>query len=64
MTIANRMESGGKPGKIHITSDTLTHLDGRFIVEDGHGDQVISKHYIHHLVHRKITLPLIAHTQK
>lgn len=33
--IANRMESTGKPGKVHISNTTLELLDDEYIYEDG-----------------------------
>jgi len=35
--LANRMESGGLPGRVHISEDTVKFLNGEFELEDGAG---------------------------
>ncbi|XP_047639193.1 adenylate cyclase type 8 isoform X3 [Phacochoerus africanus] len=47
--IANKLESGGIPGRIHISKATLDCLNGDYSVEEGHGkerNEFLRKHNI------------------
>ncbi|XP_035380611.1 adenylate cyclase type 1 [Electrophorus electricus] len=49
VTLANMMEAGGLPGKVHITRATLECLNGDYEVEPGYGHErhiFLSKHAI------------------
>ncbi|XP_056270668.1 adenylate cyclase type 1 isoform X2 [Pseudoliparis swirei] len=49
VTLANEMEAGGLPGKVHITSTTLECLNGDYEVEPGFGHErhaFLQKHHI------------------
>ncbi|XP_061197262.1 adenylate cyclase type 2-like [Saccostrea echinata] len=49
VTIANHLESGGVPGKVHITKKTLEYLNNQFEVEPGAGqmrDSYLAEHNI------------------
>ena len=37
VTIANRMEASGRPGKVHISESTLKFLENQYVVEKGEG---------------------------
>ncbi|XP_013380296.1 adenylate cyclase type 2-like [Lingula anatina] len=39
VTLANHMEQGGVPGRVHISKYTLLHLSTEFGVEPGHGHE-------------------------
>ncbi|XP_076864575.1 adenylate cyclase type 2b isoform X2 [Brachyhypopomus gauderio] len=47
VTLANHMEAGGVPGRVHISSVTLEHLKGAYKVEPGDGqsrDSYLKEH--------------------
>lgn len=50
VNIANKMESTGCPGKVHVTKQTLDLLEGEYMYEDGtkeaKNDPILKQHNI------------------
>ncbi|WAR11788.1 ADCY2-like protein [Mya arenaria] len=59
VTIANHMESGGVPGRVHVSEATLGYLGGKYRVEPGNGGKRDSL-----LLERNIPTYLIVPEQK
>ncbi|XP_067097719.1 adenylate cyclase type 3-like [Osmerus mordax] len=54
VTVANKMESGGIPGRVHISQSTMECLSGEFELEEGNGGERCE-----YLLERGITTYLI-----
>uniref|UniRef100_A0A668AQ49 adenylate cyclase n=1 Tax=Myripristis murdjan TaxID=586833 RepID=A0A668AQ49_9TELE len=61
VTLANHMEAGGVPGRVHITSVTLEHLNGAYKVEDGDGQERDPYLKEHGVITYLVINPKVAH---
>uniref|UniRef100_A0A3Q2QWL2 adenylate cyclase n=1 Tax=Fundulus heteroclitus TaxID=8078 RepID=A0A3Q2QWL2_FUNHE len=62
VTLANHMEAGGVPGRVHISSVTLEHLNGSYKVEPGDGqsrDSYLKEHNVvtYLVINPKLPMP-------
>ncbi|KAF5308267.1 hypothetical protein FQR65_LT06260 [Abscondita terminalis] len=55
VTLANRMESSGKPGMVHISENTCQFLKDMYVVEDGNSEFGLKTYFILGRKHEKLT---------